>query len=135
MVALPTAVLLALVALATPVSPAATPAQLPTGRHRLTLSPLNAINSFGVPVSGGGAGGVGALLDEQALAGDPASGAGGSVTSAWMPGYEAWYYPWVSAIIDLGAPCPVEQVGFCRVSRKQRSRPDDGGCKWVDRGG
>jgi len=77
---------------------------------RLTLSPANVINAFGVPVSGGGAQGVGALLDEQALAGDPAAGTGGAVVSAWMPGYAQWYYPWVNALVDLGGTYTLEQV-------------------------
>lgn len=77
---------------------------------RLTLSPANVINAFGVPVSGGGAQGVGALLDEQALAGDPAAGTGGAVVSAWMPGYAQWYYPWVNALVDLGGTYALEQV-------------------------
>lgn len=78
--------------------------------QRLSLSPINAINAFGVPVSGGGSRNVEGLLDEQQIAGDPAAGKGGDVTSMWMPGYEEWYYPWVNAVIDLGAEYDLDQV-------------------------
>lgn len=45
-----------------------------------------------VGVSGGGANDARALLDEQALAGDPSSGKGGNVVTDWFMGYVTWYY-------------------------------------------
>src|SRR5690606_11360253 len=41
------------------------------------------------------------LVDEQALAGDPANGAGGAPATNWHPGFGNTPYP-CSAYIDLG---------------------------------
>lgn len=40
------------------------------------------------------------LVDEQAIAGDPASGKGGVPSSPWFPGYKMFYYPG-NIVIDL----------------------------------
>jgi hypothetical protein len=70
-----------------------------------------------VGVSGGGANDSRGLLDEQGLAGDPASGSGGAVASDWFMGYTPWYYPptcgqggGVTAVIDLGSPHLISDI-------------------------
>ena len=53
-----------------------------------------------------------ALLDEQEVAGDPASGHGGEVIYPYMPGYQQWEYQGsygtggqgLQALIDLRSP-------------------------------
>jgi len=44
---------------------------------------------------------AGKLVDEQALAGDPKGGHGGTPTSVWFPEWTAWHYP-ARAFVDLG---------------------------------
>jgi hypothetical protein len=46
-------------------------------------------------------GNAGLLVDEQALAGDPANNLGGTPLNRWSPDATTWYYP-NHAIIDLG---------------------------------
>lgn len=53
--------------------------------------------------------GVGSLGDEQALAGDPAHGKGGTPVLSWQPGWTKWYYP-AHAIIDLGAVYQLSRI-------------------------
>eukprot|EP00039_Didymoeca_costata_P008781 m.116386 g.116386 ORF g.116386 m.116386 type:complete len:798 (-) comp14229_c0_seq11:91-2484(-) len=82
------------------------------GDGKLKLNEGMMINSFGAPVSGGGAGPVQAVLDEQELAGDPAAGKGGKVISPWSPGYEKWYFPWMTAVLDLNGTYKLSQAWF-----------------------
>ncbi|MBV9469435.1 MAG: hypothetical protein JO316_01265 [Abitibacteriaceae bacterium] len=53
--------------------------------------------------------GVARLVDEQALAGDPATGQGGTPVTSWFPGWTKWYYP-ASGIIDLGATYHLSRI-------------------------
>ena len=48
--------------------------------------------------------------NRQALVGDPASGSGKTPQTQWMPGWTKWYYPEITAIIDLGALYHVTSV-------------------------
>ncbi len=56
-----------------------------------------------------GFGEAGKLVDEQALAGDPRAGHGGTPTTAWFPEWTAWHYP-ARAFIDLGRSYHVSDV-------------------------
>ena len=69
---------------------------------KLVLTPDMVVNESGL-------GDTAALVDEQALAGDPASGHGGQPTKAWFPNWPGWHYP-ASAFLDLGVKCHVSQV-------------------------
>jgi hypothetical protein len=96
-----------------PTPPAVQPAALP----KLQLGPAHCVDVFGAPVSGGGSNGSRALLDEQAAAGDPASGSGGDVKYAYMPGYLGWEYSGgsipgqgIQGLIDLKATHAVSDI-------------------------
>jgi len=62
--------------------------------QKIPISPAMVVNetSFGE---------AGKLVDEQALAGDPKGGHGGTPTSVWFPEWTAWHYP-ARAFVDLG---------------------------------
>lgn len=64
--------------------------------EKILLRPQMVINEVA-------AGDAGALVDEQAAAGDPRAGHGGSPVHSWQPGWRPFDYP-ASAVIDLGAP-------------------------------
>ena len=69
---------------------------------KIVLTPAMVVNetSFGE---------ASALVDEQALAGDPKGGKGGTPTAAWFPGWEAWHYP-ALAYLDLGRAYRISDV-------------------------
>ena len=69
---------------------------------KLTLTPDMVVNESGL-------GNASALVDEQTVAGDPASGHGGQPAKAWSPDWPGWHYP-ASAFLDLGVRCHVSQV-------------------------
>jgi hypothetical protein len=91
------------------------PAALP----KLKLGPEHCTDMFGAGVGGGGHKGSRGLLDEQAAAGDPASGQGQlKPTSDFMPGWTPWQYPHldpasnggVQGLIDLGGTTALSDV-------------------------
>jgi hypothetical protein len=95
-----------------PPPPPIWPAALP----KLKLSQHNAIDVFGTRIGGGGANASEALLDEQELAGDPASGHAGNPRWAYFPGWTKWEYPELSnrqgaaALVDLQAVHAVSDI-------------------------
>lgn len=84
---------LALCSLLFPWTPA--PAAPPVGEtQKIPLSAAMVVNETGF-------GEAGRLVDEQALAGDPRGGHGGTPTSVWLPEWAAWHYP-ARSFLDLG---------------------------------
>jgi hypothetical protein len=73
------------------------------GPAKLTLLPSMVINEVAQ-------GDAGMLVDEQALAGDPAGGTGGAPVTKFNVG-SSWYYP-ARAIIDLGALHDITKISF-----------------------
>lgn len=57
------------------------------------------------------AGTAAALVDEQALAGDPVAGAEGAPITHWFPGWDAGRFP-ASAVIDLRAEYDLSAIGL-----------------------
>ena len=62
--------------------------------QKIPLSAAMVVNETGF-------GEAGRLADEQALAGDPKAGRGGTPATVWFPEWTAWHYP-ARAWIDLG---------------------------------
>jgi len=60
-------------------------------------------------------GDAGQLVDEQALAGDPAAGAGGKPLTQWFPGWSSWYYP-AGAVIDLGVSYDITKISLYDIN-------------------
>lgn len=70
--------------------------------QKIPLTPAMVVNETGF-------GEAGRLVDEQALAGDPKGGHGGTPTSAWFPEWTAWHYP-ARAFLDLGRAYRISDV-------------------------
>ena len=75
-------------------SKAAFCAPLVDAPQKIQLSPAMVVNETGF-------GEAGKLVDEQAVAGDPRAGRGGTPTTVWFPEWAAWHYP-ARAFVDLG---------------------------------
>jgi hypothetical protein len=75
-------------------SKAAFCAPLVDAPQKIQLSPAMVVNETGF-------GEAGRLVDEQALAGDPRGGRGGTPVTVWFPEWAAWHYP-ARAFVDLG---------------------------------
>jgi hypothetical protein len=70
--------------------------------QQLALTPSMIVNESGK-------GDAGALVDEQALAGNPAGGTGGSPSTVWFPGWGIGDHP-ASAYIDLGEEVELTKI-------------------------
>jgi hypothetical protein len=70
------------------------PAPSAGAAQKISLSPALVVNETGF-------GEAGCLVDEQALAGDPKGGHGGTPKTVWFPEWAAWHYP-ARAFLDLG---------------------------------
>ena len=80
-------------------------------QQKISLNASSVIDGWCAPQGGGYTADVPYnLCDEQALAGDPAAGAGGTPLTFWSPGFTKWYYPEVFATIDLGATHDVTSI-------------------------
>ena len=76
----------------------------PAPNTKIILTPDMVVNETGL-------GNAAALVDEQAVAGDPASGHGGQPAKAWFPDWPGWHYP-ASAFLDLGVRCHLTLVSL-----------------------
>lgn len=72
--------------------------------QKIRLAPTMVVNETGF-------GEAGRLVDEQALAGDPRAGHGGTPASTWFPEWTAWHYP-ARAYLDLGRAYRVSDVSL-----------------------